>query len=141
MGGMTDWVRRLLSFQTPRSPLRWSVLAALILFTLTVLRVMWAIAEARWIQWIVITASLLFWDFLVVRAGERQPNVRPSKQAFALTAITLFLSTVALLILATVLTAAYQDSALFPGRKAIHYMVISVPLMIWANLYLRDGTE
>lgn len=59
----------------------------------------------------------------------------------ALTVITLFLSTVALLLLAMVLTAAYQDSALFPGRKTIHFMIISVPLMIWANLYLRDRAE
>ncbi len=137
MIGVVMRVRQMLSFKTSRSPLPWSVLAALILATLAVLWLIWAITESQWVQWIVGTVSLLMWNFLVVRAGERQANRPDAFQASALTAVVLFFSAVTLLALAAIVVTASQNSALFPGRQAVNFMVISVPLMIWANIYLR----
>jgi hypothetical protein len=96
------------------------------------------ITKDQWSQWLVVTASLLIWNFLVVCAGEQQHQAN-GRQASRLTAIALFLGAVALLALAMILVAASRDSVLFPGREAIHFMVISVPLMIWANVHLRNG--
>lgn len=129
-------IRKLLSFQTHRCPLRWSVLTVLILLTFAALWLVWVIVESQWIQWIIVTASLLTWNFLVVRAGEQrasQPKVRHSS---FLTTAPLFFGAVALLALAAIVVTASQDSMLFPGREAIQFVVISVPLMIWANVHL-----
>lgn len=134
-------LKHLLSFQTPRGPLRWSVLTALIFLTLTVLWLVWATAESPLAQWFVITASLLIWNFLAIRAGDRQSSQSSDWQGSTLMAAMLFLSTVALLALATIFVTASQDSFLFPGRKAIHFMVISVPLLIWVNFYLKGRRE
>lgn len=135
--GVAMRIRQMLSFKTPRSPLSWAALAALILATLAALWLIWAITESQWVQWIVGTASLLMWNFLVVRAGARQVNQSEALQASALTAVVLFISAVTLLALAAIVVTASQNSALFPGRQAVNFMVISVPLMIWANVYLR----
>lgn len=134
-------LNHLLSFQTPRGPLRWPVLIALILLTLTVLWLVWATAESQLAQWVVITASLMVWNVLAIRAGDRQSSQPRDWQGSAFMAAMLFLGTVALLALATIFVTASQDSALFPGRKTIHFMIISVPLLIWVNFYLRGKQE
>lgn len=133
-------IRSLLSFQTRRCPLRWSVLIALILLTFAALWLVWVTVESQWIQWIVSSASLLTWNFLVVRAGEQHASQSKASQSFFLTAV-LFCGAVALLALAAFLATVSQDSVLFPGRETIYFMVISAPLMIWANVHLRDRQE
>jgi hypothetical protein len=117
------------------------VLTALILLTFAALWLVWMIAESQWIQWIVATASLLAWNFLVVRAGEQHASQSKAQQSFLLTTVALFFGAVTLLALATIVVTASQNSVLFPGREAIHFMVISVPLMIWANAHLRARQE
>jgi hypothetical protein len=132
-------IGQMLSFRTLRCPLDWSILTALILLTLATLWLVWVVTESQWAQWIVVTGSLLVWNLLVVRAGERQVDRSDARQASGRTAVVLFLSAVSLLALAAVVAAAFQNSALFPGRQAIDFIVISVPLMIWANVYLAGG--
>lgn len=128
---------QLFSFNTPRASLRWPVLIALILFTLAVLWIVWAITESQWIQWAVIVLALFAWNSLVVRAGDQDTGNANTREGFVVTGVALFLAAVALLGLAAITVSVFQNSALFPGRQAIQFMVISVPLMVWVNLHLR----
>lgn len=130
---------RFFSLKTPRGPLPWSLLAAIGLLTLAALCLVWAIAESKWGQWVVIVAALLVWNVLVVLSGERLPHGQPDRDGSVAASVLLLLGLIALLAVAVILDAALRDSALYPGRETIGFVVISLPLMAWANMYFRNS--
>jgi len=109
------------------------------LLTFVVLCLVWAIAEWQGGQWFVIMATLLAWNVLVVRSGERLSyGVSGEKQgSTAAPATLLLLGAVALLAGTAILDSALRESALYPGREAIGFIVISLPLMVYANVYFQ----
>jgi hypothetical protein len=133
--------RRLFSPKTSRGPLPWSVLATIILVTLVVLWSVWVITESEWLQWAGLIASLLVWDLLVIRAGDGQERLREDRDLSVPVAIAIFLYGVVSLGLKEILASLSEDWSLYPGQQTISFILISVPILIWVNVYLRSRQE
>ena len=134
-------VKRLLSPNAPRAPLPWSTLAAVVLVSFIALWLAWMIVESQGLQWAMVVATLFVWNFFLVRSGE-QSAARQSEgesiQATTMLAIALLIGLIVLALLADTVISATEDWSLFPGREAIYFLVISLPLMVWVNVHLQE---
>jgi Flp pilus assembly protein TadB len=127
----------LFSRKTPRAALPWPILTVIVFSTLAVLLLVWLITTSEWLQWLVMVSALFVWNFLLVRAGKSQRRQRVKKLSTRMST-ALAICGVLLLTLSAGLVHLSQESSLYPGPKTISFIVVTLPIMIWANVHLRQ---
>ena len=122
---------------TPRGPLDWQQLWLLIAVTLTALCLAWALTGSRNLQWAIVIVALLFWNYLLVRAGGGEPSSQSHPEPSMRKLAVPFVAALALLGLATALTIAANEWSLYPGPSAIRFAFVGAPIMVWTNRYFE----
>jgi hypothetical protein len=100
----------------------------------------WAITASEWLQWIVMVLALFWWNLLLVRAGKERTLGTPGEGLSEMSA-GIVLCGAALLALSAILIYLAEDTSLYLGPKAISFAIVSLPVMIWANVHLRSRQE
>lgn len=131
-------VRRLFSSKTPRGSLSWPALGVTVLLTLVVLWLVWVTTASELLQWLVLIASLLVWNYLLVRAGRQEVNRLHDEGQGTQGSVLLLACGGVLLLLAAGLTAISQDWSLYPGPETVYFAFVAVPIMIWTNVHYQE---
>lgn len=129
----------LFEADTPRAPLDQRQLWLIIVGPLTLLCLAWALTESEQLQWAIDIAALLFWNYLLVRAGAREPSSKQRPELSTKVLAALLLVGLALLGLVTALEIAASDWSLYPGPGTIRFALLGVPIIIWTNRNVWRG--
>lgn len=139
MQGSSDGgVKRVFSSRTPRGSLSWPALGFTVLLTIVLLWLIWATTASELLQWLVLIASLLVWNYLLVRAGQQEVNRWHDEEQGTQGSVLLLACGGVLLLLAAGLMAISQDWSLYPGPETVYFAFVSVPIMIWTNVHYQD---
>lgn len=128
----------LFEADTPRASLDQRQLWLIIAGALALLCLAWALTESAGLQWIIVIAALLFWNYLLVRAGAGEPSSETQSEMPKRNLVVPFVAAFALLGLATVLASAADEWSLYPGREAIRFALVGAPIMVWTNHYYES---
>lgn len=109
--------------------------------TVSVLMFVWVITASEWLQWIVMVLGLFWWNFLLVHAGKERTLGTSGEGLTSEMSAVVVLCVAVLLSLSAILIHLARDASLYPGPQTISFVIVSLPIFIWANVHLQNRQD